>query len=754
MGILQKSITKIIAFTLLVSVLFVMTLPTSSVLAEVGGSGKAVTIVNKESYDTMQDAIAAAVNGDTIEINKDISIEMGTSANGGILVIKNKELTIEGNGHTITGVRTGSSDGMGNMIIVYNGSRVNIKNLTVDGNNKAAKHGIQVNTDPSSATKTTAEAVLYNVTAKNCLGYGVMVNGALLEAAKLTTQGNGWGGVNVSQGNKVTVIPKFTLYSGILKEDVKIKIDNSAQQPANEISSAWVVFDGDEKDGWRYSVSADNKEIFFQQGAEITGVALNTAGVSIKAGSSEQLIANVLPLKAYDKNVTWSSSDTNIAGVTQKGMVTAKNPGVTTVTAIAGDNKTKSECIVTVTANVDNTPPVTKIEPRIESTSDTSIVYFNTADIEEALTNAAVGANIVIEAPDCAKAPIVSKEVFEAASHSNAEKITITTKGEGDTYAATFAFNTHSINDTNISVDTGIFKTPTSDISSSIDSSIPSGAAIIPITLAHEGNFPGPVDITIPVDLSPGAVVFIYYVHKGGSVDGSKDILELVNKQEILVSDSGTITFTLEHASDYVISTAAKVDSGNTPDPGNTPAPGNNPGKTSIAPKSIKLNKNSVSVTMGKTKILKATLNPKGSMSKIKWVSSNTKVAKVNSKGKITGLAPGKATITAKTGSKLKAKCKVTVKPKAPTFKVTTVNRTATIKWNKVKKVSGYKVYRAKSKDGKFIMIRNAAETSTFNKSSNMISGKTYYYKMRAYTKVKGETIYSNYSEIVKIKVK
>lgn len=53
-------------------------------------------------------------------------------------------------------------------------------------------------------------------------------------------------------------------------------------------------------------------------------------------------------------------------------------------------------------------------------------------------------------------------------------------------------------------------------------------------------------------------------------------------------------------------------------------------------------------------------LSISGTKSKAKWTSSNTKVAKVTSSGKVTGVKAGKATITAKIGSKSYT-CKVTV---------------------------------------------------------------------------------------------
>ena len=70
----------------------------------------------------------------------------------------------------------------------------------------------------------------------------------------------------------------------------------------------------------------------------------------------------------------------------------------------------------------------------------------------------------------------------------------------------------------------------------------------------------------------------------------------------------------------------------------------------------VKLNKTKVTVTVGKSVKLKV----KGTKVKVKWLTSNKKVAVVK-KGKVTGKKAGKAVITAKVGKKA-YKCKVTVK--------------------------------------------------------------------------------------------
>ena len=78
---------------------------------------------------------------------------------------------------------------------------------------------------------------------------------------------------------------------------------------------------------------------------------------------------------------------------------------------------------------------------------------------------------------------------------------------------------------------------------------------------------------------------------------------------------------------------------------------------------SVKLNKITLKLIKGKNETLKATINPSNAMNKnVTWKSSNTKVAKVDSSGKVTAVGAGSATITVTTkdGSKT-VTCKVTV---------------------------------------------------------------------------------------------
>ena len=98
--------------------------------------------------------------------------------------------------------------------------------------------------------------------------------------------------------------------------------------------------------------------------------------------------------------------------------------------------------------------------------------------------------------------------------------------------------------------------------------------------------------------------------------------------------------------------------------------------KVTVKASTIKFAKASVTIYKGKTATVKATATPSAT---VKYTSSNTKVATVNSKtGVIKGIKAGTVTITAKAGT-LKTTCKVVIKN--PAFSL--VKSSATIKKGK-----------------------------------------------------------------------
>lgn len=185
---------------------------------------------NVSSYTdaaTFATAVGNAADGSVVELMKDITLDATGKANTqGILTITN-DITINGNGKTITAKNV---SGTPSMINVENGANVTINNLILDGavgGKAAVKHGVNIYQ---------ATATLNDVTVKNHTGYASVVNGSNLKVNGLTTDNNGWGGVNVDNksGNA-----NLTVNDAVITENSSIVFDKTGDNPdATTISAA------------------------------------------------------------------------------------------------------------------------------------------------------------------------------------------------------------------------------------------------------------------------------------------------------------------------------------------------------------------------------------------------------------------------------------------------------------------------------------------------------------------------------------
>ena len=85
--------------------------------------------------------------------------------------------------------------------------------------------------------------------------------------------------------------------------------------------------------------------------SRVSGVTLNEAAKTLNVNQSFSLIATVSPANATNKDITWTSSDTSVATVSN-GNVTAKKVGSAIITVTTADGKKTADCKVTVTQPV------------------------------------------------------------------------------------------------------------------------------------------------------------------------------------------------------------------------------------------------------------------------------------------------------------------------------------------------------------------------------------------------------------------
>ncbi len=171
---------------------------------------------------------------------------------------------------------------------------------------------------------------------------------------------------------------------------------------------------------------------------------------------------------------------------------------------------------------------------------------------------------------------------------------------------------------------------------------------------------------------------------------------------------------------------------------------------------SLKLSKSSLTLAKGSSETLVYTYSPVNVYSsKVTYTSSDTKVAAVDSSGKITAKGVGAATITCTTkdGGKVSAKCTVNVVPtKVTSIKLT--NQTLngyTLSWGKSDGATKYNVYLYNSSTKKYESYKITTATSL--NISGLKAGSTQQYKIKAYAKVDGKNYCASVSSVYKASV-
>lgn len=168
---------------------------------------------------------------------------------------------------------------------------------------------------------------------------------------------------------------------------------------------------------------------------------------------------------------------------------------------------------------------------------------------------------------------------------------------------------------------------------------------------------------------------------------------------------------------------------------------------------SLKLSSASAKLAVGDSLTLTRTVTPeKVYNSSVTYSSSNTQVATVDSKGKITAVGIGTATVTctAKDGSKLSATCKITVVPKKVTS-VKVINPAPdgyTLSWEKTEGATGYRVYKYNSTTKKYEGYKSVSGNTL--KFTGLKPGSYEYYRVYAYAKVDGLVYYASASPTCK----
>lgn len=162
-------------------------------------------------------------------------------------------------------------------------------------------------------------------------------------------------GIVLNQGDSFSVVICQTTAEG---GGVEISVDSTTSQ-----SDGWCVNTSKAEAGQSFlstngtnwtDISAKKEEncrikAYTDDLTPVTGIKLSHSSMNLVRGKSARLSAVVTPQNAYNKEVEWISSDTDIAMVSEQGQVSGTAAGSAVITCRAKDgNGVQSTCVVTV----------------------------------------------------------------------------------------------------------------------------------------------------------------------------------------------------------------------------------------------------------------------------------------------------------------------------------------------------------------------------------------------------------------------
>ena len=155
-------------------------------------------------------------------------------------------------------------------------------------------------------------------------------------------------------------------------ENVAYVDSNTNKLIANGEGTATITIttrDGNYTDSFEVTV---NPEII-----HVDSVTLDKSSLEIKVEETYKLEATINPENASNKNITYSSSNTEVATVDENGTVTGISKGTATITVTTQDGAKTATCNVTVKEKA--RPVITNIEAKIEDDIN-YIVYISITD--------------------------------------------------------------------------------------------------------------------------------------------------------------------------------------------------------------------------------------------------------------------------------------------------------------------------------------------------------------------------------------
>ena len=425
----------------------------------------------------------------------------------------------------------------------------------------------------------------------------------------------------------------------------------------------------------------------------VESIAIDKETLELVEGDSATLTATVSPDNASDKTYAWTSSNPDVATVAEDGTVTAIAPGNTTITATsnAGDKTASCEVSVakrvipvesvtlsgetsvtagdTVTFTYTITPSDATVQDVKWSSSDESVIKVDADGTAVVLKNGVATITVTtVDGEKTASAKILASPLLVSSLSLDVTSLTLAAGEEGKLVATVAPENATNKELSWKSLTTSV---ATVDAEGNVKAVKP-GTAKIRVSTTDGSKLNAECEVTVTkakvavTGVSLDNTLLLISVGESRKLSATvkpsgatnKEVSWTSNNESVATVDSnGNVKGLKEGSATITVTTKDGSKTATCKVTVSKPV-------STIAVTGVSLNKTSLSLTVGESQSLSATVSPSNASDKsVSWKSSNTSVATVDGSGNVKAVKAGTATVTVTTkdGSKT-ATCKVTVK--------------------------------------------------------------------------------------------
>ena len=425
----------------------------------------------------------------------------------------------------------------------------------------------------------------------------------------------------------------------------------------------------------------------------VESIAIDKETLELVEGDSATLTATVSPDNASDKTYAWTSSNPDVATVAEDGTVTAIAPGNTTITATSNDGGKTASCEVsvakrvipvesvtlsgetsvtagdTVTFTYTITPSDATVQDVKWSSSDESVIKVDADGTAVVLKNGVATITVTtVDGEKTASAKILASPLLVSSLSLDVTSLTLAAGEEGKLVATVAPENATNKELSWKSLTTSV---ATVDAEGNVKAVKP-GTAKIRVSTTDGSKLNAECEVTVTkakvavTGVSLDNTLLLISVGESRKLSATvkpsgatnKEVSWTSNNESVATVDSnGNVKGLKEGSATITVTTKDGSKTATCKVTVSKPV-------STIAVTGVSLNKTSLSLTVGESQSLSATVSPSNASDKsVSWKSSDTSVATVDGSGNVKAVKAGtaKVTVTTKDGSKT-ATCNVTVK--------------------------------------------------------------------------------------------